>query len=99
MTDSGGGFDLNPPWPTPNFAGPFLVADFFHLLFRDKILDLTAAFPADARIIDPDTKQEGLAGGASKVEAVRDQVHIGRLGDEKTGGIKIDLDGFYRKFT
>ena len=36
-------------------------ADFFHLLFRDKILDLTAAFPADARIIDPDTKQEGTA--------------------------------------
>ncbi|CAK9034484.1 Ubiquitin-like modifier-activating enzyme 1 Y (Ubiquitin-activating enzyme E1) (Ubiquitin-activating enzyme E1 Y) [Durusdinium trenchii] len=32
--------------------------DFFHLLFRDKILDLTAAFPADARIIDPDTKQD-----------------------------------------
>lgn len=32
--------------------------DFFHLLFRDKILDLTAAFPADARITDPDTKQD-----------------------------------------
>ena len=34
-----------------------LFADFFHLLFRDKILDLTAAFPATARIIDPETKQ------------------------------------------
>ncbi|OLP99915.1 Ubiquitin-activating enzyme E1 2 [Symbiodinium microadriaticum] len=32
--------------------------DFFHLLFRDKILDLTAAFPATARIIDPETKQD-----------------------------------------
>ncbi|CAJ1448985.1 unnamed protein product [Effrenium voratum] len=32
--------------------------DFFHLLFRDKIQDLIAAFPADSRIIDPDTKQD-----------------------------------------
>eukprot|EP00931_Biecheleriopsis_adriatica_P102120 TRINITY_DN77144_c0_g1_i1.p1 TRINITY_DN77144_c0_g1~~TRINITY_DN77144_c0_g1_i1.p1 ORF type:complete len:1235 (-),score=272.66 TRINITY_DN77144_c0_g1_i1:72-3620(-) len=32
--------------------------DFFHFLFRDKIRDLTAAFPADSRVIDPDTKQD-----------------------------------------
>ena len=38
------------------------LADFFHLLFRDKILDLTAAFPADARIMDPETKQEPTVG-------------------------------------
>merc|ERR1719333_1866324 len=35
-----------------------LAFDYFHLLFRDKILDLTKAFPEDARIIDPETKKD-----------------------------------------
>lgn len=43
--------------PSVKSAGQ-LSFDFFHLLFRDKIKDLTAAFPADARTIDKDTKQD-----------------------------------------
>jgi len=35
-----------------------LAFDYFHLLFRDKIMDLIGAFPEDSRIIDPDTKQD-----------------------------------------
>jgi len=32
--------------------------DVFHILFRDKIIDLVNAFPEDARIVDPETKQD-----------------------------------------
>jgi len=35
-----------------------LSFDYFHLLFRDKILDLTKAFPEDSRVLDPETKQD-----------------------------------------
>eukprot|EP00929_Paragymnodinium_shiwhaense_P062973 TRINITY_DN31487_c0_g1_i1.p1 TRINITY_DN31487_c0_g1~~TRINITY_DN31487_c0_g1_i1.p1 ORF type:complete len:1224 (+),score=346.63 TRINITY_DN31487_c0_g1_i1:82-3753(+) len=35
-----------------------MAFDYFHMLFRDKITDLTTAFPADARVIDPETKQD-----------------------------------------
>lgn len=43
--------------PSIKSAGQ-MAFDYFHLLFRDKIMDLTAAFPADARVIDPETKQD-----------------------------------------
>jgi len=43
--------------PSLKSAGQ-IAFDFFHLLFRDKITDLTNAFPEDARIIDPETKQD-----------------------------------------
>ena len=32
--------------------------DVFHMLFRDKIVDLTTAFPENARVLDPDTKED-----------------------------------------
>lgn len=43
--------------PSLKSAGQ-LAFDYFHLLFRDKIIDLTTAFPADARVMDPVTKQD-----------------------------------------
>lgn len=36
-----------------------LAFDIFHVLFRDKIIDLTTAFPADARIRDAEKKDKG----------------------------------------
>lgn len=35
-----------------------IAFDIFHFLFRDKILDLQLALPADKRIIDKDTKED-----------------------------------------
>lgn len=43
--------------PSKTSAGQ-LAFEFFHLLFRDKIIDLITAFPADARVIDKETKQD-----------------------------------------
>eukprot|EP00440_Ansanella_granifera_P062493 gb/GFBE01067762.1/.p1 GENE.gb/GFBE01067762.1/~~gb/GFBE01067762.1/.p1 ORF type:complete len:1255 (+),score=364.10 gb/GFBE01067762.1/:1-3765(+) len=43
--------------PSIKSAGQ-LAFDFFHFVFRDKIMDLVAAFPEDARVIDPETKQD-----------------------------------------
>jgi len=43
--------------PSLKSAGQ-LAFDYFHLLFRDKITDLTTAFPQDSRVLDPDTKQD-----------------------------------------
>jgi ubiquitin-activating enzyme E1 len=39
-------------------AAAQVALDHFHFLFRDKIKDLITAFPADARNVDPDTKQD-----------------------------------------
>eukprot|EP00397_Hematodinium_sp_SG-2012_P001249 GEMP01001250.1.p1 GENE.GEMP01001250.1~~GEMP01001250.1.p1 ORF type:complete len:1203 (-),score=302.19 GEMP01001250.1:1979-5488(-) len=36
-----------------------LAFDIFHMLFRDKIIDLTTAFPEDARILGADKKDKG----------------------------------------
>eukprot|EP00928_Gymnodinium_smaydae_P022421 TRINITY_DN1883_c0_g3_i1.p1 TRINITY_DN1883_c0_g3~~TRINITY_DN1883_c0_g3_i1.p1 ORF type:complete len:1218 (-),score=364.25 TRINITY_DN1883_c0_g3_i1:368-3628(-) len=43
--------------PSIKSAGQ-LAFDYFHFLFRDKITDLTTAFPEDARVVDPETKQD-----------------------------------------
>jgi len=43
--------------PSVQSAGQ-MAFDYFHLLFRDKITDLTNAFPEDSRVIDQDTKQD-----------------------------------------
>jgi ubiquitin-activating enzyme E1 len=43
----------------PSVGGAAQLAfDVFHYLFRDRILDLQAAFPADFRIIDDKTKED-----------------------------------------
>lgn len=43
----------------PSIGGAAQLAfDVFHYLFRDRILDLQAAFPADFRVIDPKTKED-----------------------------------------
>ena len=43
----------------PSIGGAAQLAfDVFHYLFRDRILDLQAAFPADFRIIDEKTKED-----------------------------------------
>lgn len=43
--------------PTVQSAGQ-MAFDYFHFLFRDKIQDLTTAFPEDARVVDLETKQD-----------------------------------------
>eukprot|EP01038_Epipyxis_sp_PR26KG_P012667 gene12667-16982_t len=43
-----------------------LAFDLFHFLFRDRILDLQAAFPADARMIDKDGVDKGPFWGEKK---------------------------------
>lgn len=43
--------------PSMTSAGQ-LAFDYFHLLFRDKIVDLTTAFPEDSRVVDQETKQD-----------------------------------------
>eukprot|EP00932_Pfiesteria_piscicida_P015442 SRR837773.2760.p1 GENE.SRR837773.2760~~SRR837773.2760.p1 ORF type:complete len:800 (+),score=407.98 SRR837773.2760:212-2401(+) len=43
--------------PSIQSAGQ-MAFDYFHLLFRDKIQDLINAFPEDARVVDPETKQD-----------------------------------------
>lgn len=48
-------------------AAAQLAFDIFHYLFRDRILDLQAAFPADFRVIDDKTKEDkGLFWGEKK---------------------------------
>jgi len=43
----------------PSFESAAQVAFcMYHFLFRDKIQDLISAFPEDARMLDPDTKQD-----------------------------------------
>jgi ubiquitin-activating enzyme E1 len=43
----------------PSIGGAAQLAfDVFHYLFRDRILDLQAAFPADFRVIDEKTKED-----------------------------------------
>eukprot|EP00428_Durinskia_dybowskii_P061198 CAMPEP_0170384462 /NCGR_PEP_ID=MMETSP0117_2-20130122/16010_1 /TAXON_ID=400756 /ORGANISM="Durinskia baltica, Strain CSIRO CS-38" /LENGTH=1179 /DNA_ID=CAMNT_0010640211 /DNA_START=97 /DNA_END=3636 /DNA_ORIENTATION=- len=43
----------------PSIGGAAQLAfDVFHFLFRDRILDLQAAFPADFRVIDEKTKED-----------------------------------------
>lgn len=43
--------------PTVESAGQ-MAFEYFHFLFRDKIQDLTTAFPENARVVDADTKQD-----------------------------------------
>eukprot|EP00927_Polykrikos_kofoidii_P038265 TRINITY_DN3258_c1_g2_i1.p1 TRINITY_DN3258_c1_g2~~TRINITY_DN3258_c1_g2_i1.p1 ORF type:complete len:1214 (-),score=274.92 TRINITY_DN3258_c1_g2_i1:140-3322(-) len=43
--------------PSVKSAGQ-MAFDYFHMLFRDKITDLTTAFPEDVRVVDPETKQD-----------------------------------------